>query len=113
MPRNRSLPPHLERRQSGYFWRRRLPCPRLPRPNWTPSKKSFLCFSLRTHVPREAKILARRLTAMSDMVFAAVAETTMTIAPHPPAHFSGPLPREPDRGHHRRRDRFLAAFDVT
>ncbi len=25
MPRNRSLPPHLEIRRAGYAWRRRLP----------------------------------------------------------------------------------------
>ncbi|GGL64289.1 hypothetical protein GCM10011392_18660 [Wenxinia marina] len=34
-------------------------------------KKSFLRFSLRTHLPADAKILARRLTEMSDLVFAA------------------------------------------
>ena len=82
MPRKGHLTPHLELRRSGYFWRRCLPCPQIPRPNWTPPKKSFLCFSLRIHVPREAKILARRLTAMSYMVFAASAETTVMIAPH-------------------------------
>ncbi|MBY6200523.1 hypothetical protein KUV65_04055 [Maritalea mobilis] len=90
MPRNRRLPPHLETRRTGYYWRRRLPrslrgcgetvddssgkkpCPA--------SKKMFLCFSLRTHVPADAKTLARRLTEMSDLVFAAGAETTMAIA---------------------------------
>tara|TARA_R110002049_G_scaffold116963_1_gene269856 strand:+ start:311 stop:2485 length:2175 start_codon:yes stop_codon:yes gene_type:complete len=40
-----------------------------------------LCFSLRSHVLRDAKILARRLTEMSDLVFAADAEMMMTIAP--------------------------------
>ena len=25
MPRTRSLPPHLEIRRAGYYWRRRLP----------------------------------------------------------------------------------------
>ncbi|WP_444966792.1 hypothetical protein [Roseovarius pacificus] len=44
-------------------------------------KKVFLCFSLRRHVLRDAKILARRLTEMSDLVFAADAETMMAIAP--------------------------------
>jgi integrase len=82
MTRNRHLPLHLEFRKSAYFWRRRLPCVWFSGANWTPLKKSFLCISLRTHVPREAKILAHRLTAMSDMVFAAAAETTMTISPH-------------------------------
>lgn len=90
MPRNRSLPPHLEIRKTGYFWRRRLPRSRRDRGamppadpekgNAAPSKKSFLCFSLRTHVLRDAKILARRLTEMSDLVFAADAEMTMAIA---------------------------------
>ena len=91
MPRNRSLPPHLEIRRNGYYWRRRLPRSLRDRggcddaakdeTNRTPSKKSFLCFSLRTHLPSDAKILARRLTEMSDLVFAADAETTMAIAP--------------------------------
>lgn len=90
MPRNRSLPPHLEIRKTGYFWRRRLPRslrdrgampPADPEQgNDAPSQKSFLCFSLRTHVLRDAKILARRLTEMSDLVFAADAEMTMAIA---------------------------------
>ncbi len=40
-----------------------------------------MCFSLRTHLPRDAKILARRLTEMSDLVFAADAETMMAIVP--------------------------------
>lgn len=91
MPRNRSLPPHLEIRRASYYWRRRLPRSLRDRggvsrddpeeTNCTPSRKSFLCFSLRTHVPANAKILARRLTEMSDLVFAADAETTMAIAP--------------------------------
>lgn len=90
MPRNRSLPPHLEIRRSGYYWRRRLPrslrdrgampCADLDKGICTPSKKSFLCFSLRTDVPANAKTLARRLTEMSDLVFAADAETMMAIA---------------------------------
>ena len=91
MPRNRSLPPHLEIRRSGYYWRRRLPRSLRDRGaaasgdpgkgGCTPSEKSFLCFSLRIHVLRDAKILARRLTEMSDLVFAADAETMMAIAP--------------------------------
>ncbi|OIQ25162.1 MAG: hypothetical protein BM562_17490 [Alphaproteobacteria bacterium MedPE-SWcel] len=40
-----------------------------------------MCFSLRSHVLRDAKILARRLTEMSDLVFAADAEMIMAIAP--------------------------------
>ncbi len=46
-----------------------------------PIEKMFLCISLRTHVPGDAKILTRRLTEMSDLVFAASAETVMAIAP--------------------------------
>ena len=79
MPRTRTLPPHLESRRSGYHWRRRLPRP--ARPDDAPPRNAFLCLSLRTHVFADAKTLARRLTAMSDQVFAADAETTMAIAP--------------------------------
>lgn len=87
MPRNRSLPPHLERRPSGFFWRRRLPARFAqalpPRSGNGQDEKipltRFLCFSLRIHVPAEARILARRLTDMSQLVFAADAETTMAI----------------------------------
>ena len=78
MPRTRTLPPHLESRRSGYHWRRRLPRP--ARGGIDPPRKTFLCLSLRTHVFADAKTLARRLTAMSDQVFAADAETTMAIA---------------------------------
>lgn len=91
MPRNRRLPHHLETRRAGYYWRRRLPrslrdrgapSPHLSgKENTTGPKKSFLCFSLRSHVLRDAKILARRLTEMSDLVFAADAEMIMAIAP--------------------------------
>ena len=80
MPRNRSLPAHLERRPSGYYWRRRRP--RLTRSRAVnPLEDKFLCFSLRTHVLRDAKILARRLTGLSDQIFAALTEKTMPIAP--------------------------------
>lgn len=91
MPLNRSLPPHLEIRKSGYFWRRRLPRSLRDRVTMPPadpdqgvftaSKKSFLCFSLLVHLLSDAKILALRLTEMSDLVFAADAETSMAIAP--------------------------------
>ena len=91
MPRNRSFPPHLEIRRLGFYWRRRL-SRSLSGPNADPAlspghvaspgpRKMFLCFSLRTHVMRDAKILARRLTEMSDLVFDADAEMTMSIAP--------------------------------
>lgn len=91
MSRNRSLPPHLEIRRTGYFWRRRLPRSLRDRgalsidasqdTTVTRPKKIFLCFSLRIHVLSEAKTLARRLTEMSDLVFAADAEKMMAIAP--------------------------------
>lgn len=91
MPRNRSSPPHLEIPRTGYYWRRRLPRSLRDRGGQSfgapgdeissNSKKILLCFSLRTQVLRDAKILARRLTEMSDLVFAADAEMTMTIAP--------------------------------
>ncbi len=91
MPRNRSLPPHLETRRAGYYWRRRMPrslrdwgeafSDRTEKEDATRPKKVLLCFSLRSHVLRDAKILARRLTEMSDLVFAADAETMMAIAP--------------------------------
>lgn len=94
MYRSRSLPPHLERRRSGYLWRRRWPRPPRARGAVTsPPENSvaepgrfsgpdrFLCFSLQTHVLRDAKILARRLDALSDEVFAAQAEGRMAIAP--------------------------------
>lgn len=92
MPRNRSLPPHLEIRSSGDFSRRRLPkaLQSSARPlssdqpeagNVKRSKKTFLCFALRSHLLRDAKILARRLTEMTDQVFAANAETIVMIAP--------------------------------
>ncbi|MEN8840456.1 MAG: hypothetical protein ABF288_04995 [Octadecabacter sp.] len=45
------------------------------------SGNNFACFSLRTISPSHAKILARRLTAVSDQVFAALTEKTMPIAP--------------------------------
>lgn len=81
MSRNRTLPHHLERRRSGYFWRRRWPRAFLLKLDCTPSISSSFCLSLRTHVLSDAKILARRLTEMSDLVFAADAEKVMAIAP--------------------------------
>ena len=91
MPRNRSLPPHLQIRRTGYDWRRHLPrslrCRDLRSSaapgegTRTSSEKTLLCFSLRIHALRGAKILARRLTEMSDLVFAVGAETMMAVAP--------------------------------
>ena len=81
MPRRTISQPHLERRPEGFFWRRRWPQAHLRRRPPAAAKNSFLCVSLRTQVLSEARILAQRLTALSDQVFAAVAEKTMPIAP--------------------------------
>lgn len=56
--------PHLERRKTGFYWRRRVPA-RLSN-RFIPA---FFCFPLRTHVPREAAELARRLTTISELCF--------------------------------------------
>ncbi len=56
--------PHLERRPSGYYWRRRVPAAAKNR-----FKPEFFCFPLRTHVPREAAERARQLTAISEFCF--------------------------------------------
>lgn len=56
--------PYLERRQTAYYWRRRVPCQESNR-----FQRKFFCFSLRTHVLREAAELARRLTAISELCF--------------------------------------------
>ena len=67
--------PYLERRPSGYFFRRRFPT-RL-RKITNLNHGSFLCLSLRTHVPQDAKTLARTLTALTELAFA-LTETMMT-----------------------------------
>ena len=72
MPRIADIP-HLERRPSGFFWRRRLPRAMLRHD----ATEFFLVVSLRTHVPSDAKSRAGRLTALSDTVFAWATETGM------------------------------------
>ena len=57
---------HLELRSTGFYWRRRVPAAAKNR-----SKPQFFCFPLRTHVPRDAAELARRLTAVSEICFKA------------------------------------------
>ncbi|MFG6627035.1 DUF6538 domain-containing protein [Sulfitobacter sp. 1A12056] len=57
---------HLELRSTGFYWRRRVPAAVKNR-----FKPAFFCFSLRTHVPRDAAELARRLTAVSEICFKA------------------------------------------
>lgn len=87
MPRHRSLPPHVELRRSGYFWRRRLPKSfhnRVDHNSTTipsPDPHRSMCFSLRSRHPADATSLAYRLTKLSDQVFAAEAEMTMSIDP--------------------------------
>lgn len=66
--------PYLESRRAGFLFRRRIPC-RLRSSNLDPA--DFLCLSLRTHVPADAKELARRLTALCDLAFALATETGM------------------------------------
>lgn len=66
--------PHLEKRRAGFFYRRRIPSSLRPS-NLDPG--SYLCLSLRTHVPADAKVLAARLTALCDLAFAKAAERDM------------------------------------
>ncbi len=73
--------PHLEYRPSGFHWRRRWPRNWLAAEIWTPSNKSSLLIPLRTHLPREAKMLAQRLTFLADIAFARKTEMTMAIGP--------------------------------
>ncbi|MDG1340978.1 MAG: tyrosine-type recombinase/integrase [Paracoccaceae bacterium] len=68
---------HLEKRISGYFWRRRVPA-RVA----NQFKPPFFCFSLKTQVSCEAAELARRLTAISEFCFnveSDLDQTTMTL----------------------------------
>ncbi|WP_417255279.1 hypothetical protein [Celeribacter sp.] len=64
--------PYLEKRPSGYFFRRRLPS------SWqelvNPGQVSAICLSLRTDVLSDAKILVARLTALTDAAFALTTE---------------------------------------
>ncbi|MBW0157633.1 site-specific integrase [Sedimentimonas flavescens] len=57
---------YLERRKHGFYWRRRVPARAK-----ISCQTGFLCFPLKTHVPREAAELARRLTAISELCFTA------------------------------------------
>lgn len=75
------LQAHLERRGSLYYWRRRWPRAVLDRNPESFLRRKFLLFPLRTDVLRDAKALARRLTDLSDLTFAACAEKTMAISP--------------------------------
>jgi integrase len=72
---------HLERRGTLYYWRRRWPKAVVDRDPEFFSCKTFLLLPLRTDLLRDAKALARRLTDLSDLAFAACAEKTMAISP--------------------------------
>lgn len=60
--------PYLEKRPSGFFFRRRIPTGLREISN--PDHGSSICLSMRTDVLSEAKTLARSLTALSDTAFA-------------------------------------------
>lgn len=67
--------PYLERRPSGFFFRRRIP-------TWlqeisNPDHGTNICLAMRTDVLSEAKTLARSLTALSDTAFALMSERPM------------------------------------
>ncbi|TNF13005.1 MAG: hypothetical protein EP320_10525 [Rhodobacteraceae bacterium] len=64
--------PYLEKRPSGFFFRRRLPraLARISNPDQT----SALCLSLRTDVLSEATCLVRALTALMDLAVALTTE---------------------------------------
>ena len=80
---------HLERRPTGYYFRRRIPaaaCPAADADSGTQKKSSAphqtaaVCLSLRTQFLPDAKRLARRLTAASEALFAAQTEQDMPIS---------------------------------
>lgn len=104
---------YLERRPSGYYFRRRIPA--LPRPAAEAEKKfqnsarfRFLCFSLQTQFLPDAKRLARRLTAASDALFAARTEQDMPISAETMVAILKTLRDQEIRGHERARARATA-----
>ena len=64
--------PHLEKRPSGYFFRRRLPKAWVEISN--PGQSSAICLSLRTDVLSEATCRVRALTALKDLAVALTTE---------------------------------------
>lgn len=64
--------PHLEKRPSGFFFRRRLPKAWVEISN--PGQSSAICLSLRTDVLSEATCRVRALTALTDMAVALTTE---------------------------------------
>ena len=82
---SRTAHPYLERRSTGYYFRRRLPAAagNAPSPESAGEKSgqtASVCLSLRTHFLRDAKALALRLTAVSDALFATRTEQDMAIS---------------------------------
>lgn len=67
--------PYLEKRPSGFFFRRRIPTRMREISN--PDHGSNICLAMRTDVLSEAKTLARSLTALSDTAFALMLERPM------------------------------------
>lgn len=68
---------HLEKRKSGYYWRRRVPARAANR--FIPH---VFCFQIKSQVSREAAELARRLTGISAFCFdteSDLDQTTMTL----------------------------------
>ena len=80
--------PHLERRPTGYYFRRRLPAclfetganPAGQPQNQESNSNHVITLSLKTYFLPEAKRRARRLTAASDALFAARTEQDMPIS---------------------------------
>jgi len=64
--------PHLEKRPSGFFFRRRLPKAWVEISN--PGQSSAICLSLRTDVLSEATCRVRALTALTDLAVALTTE---------------------------------------
>lgn len=64
--------PYLEKRPSGFFFRRRFPKAYFGIENLSPT--SALCLSLRTDVLSEATCLVRALTALTDLAVALTTE---------------------------------------
>lgn len=75
---------HLECRPTGYYFRRRIPALRstdvgVEKKVSNSTQTGSVCLSLRTQFQRDAKRLARKLTAASDALFAARTEQHMPI----------------------------------
>jgi hypothetical protein len=81
MGRHPSLPKHLELRESGYYWRRRLPNGSRGGLSEKKFGKMSLIFSVRSNIPSNARSMALKLTCFTDIAFALVRTTTMALKP--------------------------------